>query len=459
MKYIIIFFLFLIQCGLASTSISLKIFLNTDNCFACEGSLRSIQNLNKNIPVEIYTDKNSENIIEDFLGKFELNPSRYKISYVNKIYFNKDNHNSSYFQLCVNNKIISTFYGDELEKHVTGLNAIYVQNVKDLKINLPDTLIFSHALTTYIDSNLVNLNDYKLGKNVVCGIDLNKATCSIVSKTLAKDLQYNSFFQLANMDSSFYHHYKDEALKRGILPSFEQSYLNESFLYLIFSIPYYYFRIPNVLRSDSRLMLMKKNLKNSARSFYYVKDDHMMDNDSTLYFIDTSKGFFTDNDLLTFPLFSTKHFSDACKLYMRTDVDRDTLKFSRFLDITIPKQKAEQFKLDDEIALCNRDLAYYTHHKLIYDYKKNKLISCFINEFKNDILDVKIYGNLIQFLVLKKDKHLLRTYDIRTHKLLFQKKIDFEENINPLSVRIFNNAYIIGLNKKGTHFLLKALNL
>lgn len=453
---IILILLFLSQ-NIKSLNVSLKLFLNTDNCFACEGSLRELKSLDTAVKVEINILETSKKIIQEYLEKFDLKATRYTFKYHKKINFDPANHKNSYFKLFIDNKEILTFYGEKLSQYISGLNSLKF-GANDFSLALPDTNVLSTSITLFIDSNLININDFKLGKNITYSVSLANQNVFLINKLLAKQVGYAKFFPLASMDSSFYHKYKQEAIKRGILATFEQSFLNDGKLFLLFTIPYYYFRIPNVLRNDSKSLLLVKDLYSESNKYFFLKDDHIMASDSTMFFVDNSKCFFVDNASLFLPLFASKYKGQKSYRYMKMKIDGDTIKHASMLNYILDKKIVEKYKLDDGLVFSNKNISYSVNNKMIYHFKSNEIVDDFIDDTSGgDILDAAINGCFIRFLTLKRNTIKFQLYDRISKKKIIDTVVKFSEKILISSPRIFNTNYIVTINESGNKLLFTSI--
>lgn len=455
LRYLLI--LFVLSQNVKALNISLKLFLNTDNCFACEGSLRELKSLDTAIKVEINVLETSKKIVQEYLEKFDLKATRYTFKYHKKINFDQANHKNSYFKLIIDNKDILTFYGEKLNQYISGLNSLKL-GAYDFNLLLPDTNILSSSITLFVDSNLININDFKLGKNITYSISPDNQKIFLINKIFAKQLGYSKYFQLAAMDSSFYHQYRQEAIKRGVLATFEQSYLHNGKLFLLFSIPYYYFRIPNVLRNDSRSLLLVKDLNSESSKYFFLKDDHIMSSDSTMFFVDNSKCFFVNNSNLFLPLFASKYKGQKSYRYMKMKTDGDTIKLASMLNYVLDKKIVEKYKLDDGLVFSNKKISYSVNNKMIYHFKSNEIIDDFIDDNSGgDILDAAIDGCFIRFLTLKGNTIKFLVYDRISKKKIIDTAIKFSEKISISSPRIFNASYIVSINELGNKLLFTSI--
>lgn len=449
-------------CLSTEPELILKIFLNTDNCFSCESSLRLLSELDSSAVAEIHAKKDSEQILGEYLEKFGLNSSLFRIKFHETLVFDKEHHDNSYFQLFSSNTLLATFYGDRLHDYVAGINSLLHKKKvrkKTIRIELGDTIVFSPLLSTLVMRDQINLNDRKLGKNYNYRINPEKTSCLQKTKVLAKELDGLRFFSLTNMDSSFYYKYPTEVKKRGFQSSLHQAYLDGSSLFILFSIPYYYMAPPGHLHVDARLILMKKELSNEKTAFYKVGNYGIRAKDSTTYFIDTSKGIFIVRDTLVFSLFANSYKGEKCYKYVKTCISDDSLKVISFSKVSLARDEVETKKLDDDLFFSNSNSNYSVNHNIIYNYNTGRFVKDSIGHAAiHDVLDVKIAGCFITYLsVQEDDSYHLSTYDSYSWKKISSRRITFGEKTNVLSARIYDDNYLVAVNATGTSFLFKSM--
>ncbi len=454
-----ILFLFItLTIKLNATEIQLKVFLNTNNCFSCESSLRGLKNLEKKILLEININAEEKELLVEYLNKFDLQQLRYSLKSNKKIKFDKQFHNNSYFQILINKKIINTFYGEKLESYITALNSISSNLKNDYVIKLKEPEIFSKASMFSIDSNYININDFNLGKNITYKINSSDSSCNKIKKLNVSDLFYSKFFALGTIDTTFYSKNRKFVESRGTTATFEQALLKSNDLFILFSLPtYVWFEEKKLLKVGSKLFLLKNNLINNSTKAFYIKDDTVLANDSTLYFVDNSKSFFLKNKELYLPLFATKYKGTLSYKYIKMKEDGDTIKLNSFTNYNIDTDKNIKYKLDDDATLANKLIAYNVKNKVIYNFERNELIINFIgNTEGGEVLDVKINGAFIKFLSIEKNKFKLITFDRETKKMILTQNLTFNQEMLSSSGRIFNSEYLFFMDKKCERFIFKS---
>lgn len=451
MRRTLLIFLLIVASGLsAAPTFLLQLYLNTDNCFQCERSLGQLKNLDPEIQLEIHVQTKDKNILGEYLEKFELPATRYSVKFHKSIRFDEKHHMNSFFRLVVNGKFFCKFYNDLLSMYLPGLNSLGFLRDTTFTIALPDTNVYSDYITAFTNGDIININDSKLGKNLTYQVLPAQNKALLLSKLYAKKMNYEDFFALGAMDTSFYMRYREEALKRGILPTFRQAIIDDSMLCLLFSVPYYYFSGQDTLRWDSRTFLLEKKLDGSVRRMAYVKTEVHRNKDSTQYFIDEAKGFSRINGNLIFPTFPYRYKSDVSYRYVEMSRDVDTLKPLK-LRLKMNRKTVEKYKLDDGLAFSNAALGYAVNDKVIYRLDDNKaLVDQAQVRSGGDVLDVRLNGSFVQFITASRSEKITALlYDRLTGKEILRKHIVFPEKIKTISVRIMKEHYLVAMSETG----------
>lgn len=456
LRLLIIFII--LSLKLNATEITLKVFLNTNNCFSCESSLRNLKYLDKKISLEININEDEKEILVEYLSKFDLQQLKYTLKYHKKIKFDKRFHFNSYFQILINKKIIATFYGETLETYIVSVNSISVNLKKDYAIKLKDSEIFSKASIFSIDSNYININDFNLGKNITYKFNSADSSFNEIKKLQVNDLLYSDFFKLGNIDTNFYSKNRKFVESRGTKATFEQALIKSNVLYLQFSLPtYLWVEEKRLLKVGNKHFFLKSDLINNESKTYYIKDRTVIAEDSTKYFVDNTKSFFVKKNELYLPLFATKYKGAISYKFIKMKEDADTIKFNYFSKYIIAKDKSIKYNLDEDVTFANKTVAYNVGNKVIYDFENNELILDFLgNKEGGLVLDVKINGSFIKFLTLQKNKFSLITFDKITKKRILTQNINFNQEILSSSGRIFNSEYLFFMDKKCENFIFKS---
>jgi len=442
---------------LDARNITLRAFLNTNNCFSCEGSLRELKELNAGIVLEIHVNESEKEILTDYLNKFGLRDLNYTVKTHQKIKFDPKHHSTSFYQILFDGRLIASFYGEYLEAYIRGLNTFNKTAAPDLSIPISRPVRFSKAASVSIDSTLVNINDFNLGKNMTYAIHLREKHALPVDSHYVSEVIYSDYFGLGQMDTVLYNLDREFVMKRGTTATLEQALLRRHSLYILLSLPnYQWIDSLKLLRSSSTLFFLEKDLLSGISKTYYVKDSWLSSPDSTRYFIDNSKSLFVDHGAIYLPLFASSYAGSSANKFVLMRKDADTLKYDRFAAFRIDGELNKKHKLDDDITFTNSRVSYHVKNKLIYDFEHKKVVTDLLNNSKGgEVLDVRVDGAFVRFLMIKRNKVSLITFDRITKKKIDSFAIRCDEDFLSSSGRLFNSDYILLMTKAGDKFLLK----
>ncbi len=445
-----IFLILALVAFLSNSQNSLKVYLNTNDCISCNGSIASLYKFLRLGKIDVFLDKKDSIIATELFETYKVDFKKFNtIQYLatNVIKTKFSDGQSSYYHT-QNNKVIKTGKVKDIINYLDDISAkIYLKEISDISFSFP----YSQK------------NDIIYNKNKLIGLDLalNKFFVRYLDDINSKfsfefkqdNILYKELLNKSNIDTNNLNQEILAMADYGIAPiRYEQFYYLNDTIFLLNRLAYLYPKVENPKDSviDFKCVIGIYALKTKSISYFPINekfdDGYEINNTNNFYFL---------NNTLNIPVFQSRLHVDTLpsKLFCKFKLNNNVFEQDGYSKLDLKKIYNSQSINYDTIStkiinnvlrFPNSSFLYLLQEKKLIDTKIKSLISA-----ESYIVSITSNGLNILLINFIKDKYLLEKYSLQDDEYKLIDKFDLTKLTKEMkSIDLVDENKLIIINNK-----------